>query len=177
MSTTTTLSAPNTANVPSTSFPVVPVVVSGSSSSSTRDLLNIQIPARRSLTVAVGQFVSRPTVKENTAVIISFIERAAKAGAQVISFHETATTGYSAQTIHESGHEALRASERAICSACRKHAVACVVGTAHFSERHGNINNTALVVDERGRCVCRQSKIQLVADDDWAVAGKLKPIL
>ena len=88
-----------------------------------------------------------------------------------MSFHETATTGYSAKAIHENGHEALRKCERAICSACRKHSIACVVGTAHFSERDGNIKNTALVVDERGRCVCRQSKIQLVSDDHWAVPG------
>jgi len=142
-----------------------------SSSLSSSSLLHIQVPARRSLTVAVGQFVSRPTSKENTAVIISFIERAAKAGAQVVSFHETATTGYSAEAIHSNSHEALCECERAIGSACRKFSIACVVGTAHFSEREGNIKNTALVVDERGRCVCRQSKIQLVADDHWAVPG------
>ena len=132
-----------------------------------------ELPARRSLTVATAQFLSRPTIKENTEVIISFIERAAKAGAQVVSFHETATTGYSAKIITARGtHEALRECERAICSACRKHVIACIVGTAHFSERSGETKNTALVVDERGRCVCRQSKIQLVQDDHWAVPGR-----
>jgi omega-amidase len=171
-----TLSAPSTRDrvVPSSSSLPPPKVISNSSSSALRDrdaMMNIAIPARRSLTVAVGQFQSRPTVKENTAVIVSFIERAAKAGAQVVSFHETATTGYSADAIHTNGHKALTDSERAICSACRKHGIACVVGTAHFSERHGNIKNTALVIDERGRCVCRQSKMQLVADDHWAVPG------
>lgn len=66
----------------------------------------------------------------------------------------------------------MRECERAICSACRKHVIACIVGTAHFSERSGETKNTALVVDERGRCVCRQSKIQLVQDDHWAVPGR-----
>jgi omega-amidase len=169
----------NTISAPSTTDRIISSSSSTSSSSSSssvgpplRDSLQIAIPARRSLTVAVGQFVSRSTVAENTAVIISFIERASKAGAQVVSFHETATTGYSAETITmKDSHARLQECERAICSACRKNSIACVVGTAHFSERHGNINNTALVVDDRGRCVCRQSKIHLVSDDHWCVPG------
>ena len=32
-------------------------------------------------------------------------------------------------------------------------------------------HNTILVVDEKGRCVCRQSKRQLVPTDDWATPG------
>jgi predicted amidohydrolase len=131
------------------------------------------VPARRSITVAVGQFHhgKNRTVQENTATIIAFIKKASKAGAQVVTFHETATTGYSASAIRDNGHDALLECERAIAAACRTHAIACVVGTAHFSERHGTIHNTALVIDDKGRSICRQSKLQLVPTDHWAVPG------
>ena len=142
-------------------------------SSITRAGSSIQVPARRSITVAVGQFHhgKNRTVQDNTKTIINFIEKAAKSGAQVVTFHETATTGYSASAIRDNGHAMLIECERAIAAACRSHSVACVLGTAHFSERHGTIHNTALVIDDKGRFICRQSKLQLVPTDHWAVPG------
>ena len=145
----------------------------GSSNSMSRSDSSMQVPARRSITVAIGQFHHGDikSVQDNTRTIISFIERASKAGAQVVCFHETATTGYSAKCIREYGHSAMMECERAVAAACRTNSIACVLGTAHFSERHGTIHNTALVIDEKGRRVCRQSKLQLVPTDHWAVPG------
>ena len=66
---------------------------SSASSSISRSESSIQVPARRSITVAVGQFHhgENRTVQENTATIIAFIEKAAKAGAAVtLLTHEQA---------------------------------------------------------------------------------------
>ena len=122
------------------------------------------------LAVAVAQFKDRGSVSKNTTIIIEQIQKASQSNAQVVVFHETATTGYFDSLILKAGRE-LRESERLICAACKANNIACIVGTPHFSERHGIFHNTILVVDEKGRCVCRQSKRQLVPTDDWATPG------
>jgi predicted amidohydrolase len=126
-------------------------------------------PAAR-LTVAVAQFIDRGSIAKNSVEIIQKIGHAAEGGAQVVVFHETATTGYFPHIILNSGRE-LRDCETHICNACRTHRIGCIVGTPHFSERHGTFRNTVLVVDDKGRRVCRQSKRQLVPTDDWAAPG------
>ena len=126
-------------------------------------------PAR--LTVAAAQFLDRGSISKNTEEIIKCIKNAATKGAQVVHFHETATTGYFPAVILKSGRE-LRECESKICAACKANSIACIVGTPHFSERHGTFYNTVLVVDEKGRRVCRQTKRQLVPTDDWASPGQ-----
>ena len=93
----------------------------------------------------------------SVARIADLIGKAARGGAQVVTFPEAALTGYGPEMVASAGDVA--AAEDDIRNVCRRHSIASIVG----SPRDGS--NSALVVNADGAVVCRQHKMQLVPTD------------
>ena len=84
---------------------------------------------------------------------------------------DTVDAGYYSEAIQATTPGQLAAAEAKIAEACAVAGVATVVGTPYHST-DGRCFNSATVIDNMGRVVGRQHKLQLVPTDDWAVAGE-----
>ena len=81
---------------------------------------------------------------------------------------QAALTGYGPELVASVAPDDLAAAEDEVRHACRKHMIACIVG----SPRGGY--NSALVIDSTGTEVCRQHKMMLVPTDlPWSQPGKV----
>ncbi len=120
--------------------------------------------------VAAVQFDPHKTVRENTTVIVEYLEKCAKDSVRVVVFQECATTGYTNEAIERATAQELQDAEKRIAQACQKYNVYAVVGTPHHKD--GALYNTAVVVGPDGETVERYAKMQLVGGDRWAKPGE-----
>ena len=122
--------------------------------------------SRQTLRVATAQLRERDTLEANVSRITRFIAEAADAGAQVVALPEAALTGYGPESVARSSESEVAEAEDTVRAACRRHAVAAIVGTP----RGGY--NTALVIGSDGSELCRQHKMMLVPTDlPWSRPG------
>lgn len=129
---------------------------------------NSRSPARR-LRVAAAQLRFRSSLRENLALIESFIARAARGQADVVLFPECATTGYAVDFARIDRVE-LDACLKAIGACARRHRIHVLVGSPVFQGRRKL--NALLVFNSAGRLVYQYAKCQLTPGDRrWFTPG------
>jgi len=122
------------------------------------------------LKVAAVQLNSGHDMKENVKQICEYLAICAKQGVRVALFPECATTGYFTEDILDYSEEEFLHAENEIAAVCAENQIYAVVGTPYFID--GTRYNMALVIDDKGRTIYRQAKIQLVGGDiGWAEPG------
>lgn len=120
--------------------------------------------------VASVQLNSGHDMKDNVKQICQYLAICARQGVRVALFPECATTGYFTDDILDYSEEEFLDTENEISSVCAENNIYAVVGTPYFED--GIRYNMALVIDDRGRTIYRQAKIQLVGGDTgWAEPG------
>ncbi|MBL9138463.1 MAG: carbon-nitrogen hydrolase family protein [Verrucomicrobiales bacterium] len=114
------------------------------------------------LNVAAVQLRFRPTLRENVANLVRWVETLSGRGADVVLFPECATTGYAVDFSTISRTE-VEAGLAAVASAARQARCHVLVGSPTFEGRHRF--NSLVVFDRRGRETFRYSKIHLTERD------------
>lgn len=109
-------------------------------------------------------------LKENVKRIQKHLTACALQGVRVALFPECATTGYFKNEIPKYTEQNLLEAEKAIAATCDINDIYCIVGSPYFQD--GKRYNMALVIDDNGKTIYRQAKIQLVSGDkNWAEPG------
>ncbi len=122
------------------------------------------------LKVASVQFRSMHNMKENVNRICEYLKYCANQGARVALFPECATSGYFTEDILNYTEKDFLDAEKKMAAVCAAYSIYAVVGTPYFVD--GVRYNMALVIDDKGRTIYRQAKIQLVGGDEgWAEPG------
>lgn len=128
----------------------------------------LRSPAGR-LRVAAAQLRFRSSLRENLALIESFIARAARAQADVVLFPECATTGYAVDFAQIDRAE-LQSCLEAIGACARRHRMHVLVGSPVFQGRRRL--NALVVFNAAGRLVYQYAKCQLTPGDRrWFTPG------
>ena len=102
-------------------------------------------------------------VSDNIEKIIAFIRSAAAKGADVVLFPECALTGYNLD-FRELDPQLIARGHAAVAAAARHARCHVLLGSPTF--RRGQLFNSLLVFDRRGREVFRYSKIHLTDRDE-----------
>jgi predicted amidohydrolase len=122
------------------------------------------------LKVASVQFRSAHNIRDNVGRICEYLKICANQGARVALFPECATSGYFTEDILEYAEKDFLDAEEEMAAVCAEYKIYAVVGTPYFED--GVRYNMALVIDDHGKTIYRQAKIQLVGGDEgWATAG------
>jgi predicted amidohydrolase len=122
------------------------------------------------LKVAAVQMRSSHSMMDNVEKICGYLKYCANQGARVALFPECATSGYFAEDILSYTEEDFAGAERKMADVCASYKIYAVVGTPYFEG--GVRHNMALVINDQGRTIYRQAKIQLVGGDKgWAAPG------
>ena len=122
------------------------------------------------LRVAAVQMHSGHDLQKNTAAICEHLAQCVQKGVRVAVFPECVTSGYFKEDIPGYSEQDFLRAERAIARACRQHKIFAVIGTPYYEE--GQRYNMALVIDDTGKTIFRQAKINLVGGDrPWAEPG------
>jgi predicted amidohydrolase len=122
------------------------------------------------LKVAAVQMHSLHDLEENVDRICGYLKDCASQGVRVAVFPECVTSGYFSEDILGYMDQDFLDAEREIAAVCAEYRIYAVVGTPYFVD--GVRYNMALVIDDQGKTVYRQAKIQLVGGDKgWAAPG------
>lgn len=122
------------------------------------------------LTVAAVQLRSKHNMKDNVHHLCEYLKYCANQGVRVALFPECATSGYFTEDILNYSAGDFLDAEREMAAVCAEYKIFTVVGTPYFLD--GVRYNMALVIDDQGRTIYRQAKIQLVGGDEkWAAPG------
>lgn len=120
--------------------------------------------------VAAVQMHSSHSLKENVEKICMHLSELAQKDVRLAVFPECATTGYFKDDIPKYTLQDYVYSEKAIANACKENKIYAVVGTPYFED--GQLYNMALVIDDEGKTIFHQPKINLVGGDrPWAQPG------
>jgi len=120
--------------------------------------------------VASVQFRSNHNLQENVNRICDYIKYCTNQGARVVLFPECATSGYFTDDILNYTEKDFLDAEKEMAAVCAANNIYAVVGSPYFVD--GVRYNMALVIDNQGKTIYRQAKIQLVGGDTgWAAPG------
>src|SRR3954464_9023064 len=109
----------------------------------------------RSLRVALAQCRQTASFADNEAAIFRDLDRAARAGVQIVCFPETQTVGYRVDIATPDAPvpvARLADLHGQVAALCRRLGMACVPGTETplaSDPEHGKPHNSALVISER----------------------------
>jgi predicted amidohydrolase len=122
------------------------------------------------LKVASVQMRSVHDLEENVDKICEYLKSCANQGVRVAVFPECVTSGYFTNDILTYPEQDFLDAEKRIAAACADYKIYTVVGTPYYQD--GVRYNMALVINDLGKTIYRQAKIQLVGGDKgWAAAG------
>lgn len=126
------------------------------------------------LRVAACQILTFPETGRSAEKICAWIERAARAGADVVVFPEAAICGYTCDAGYwkAANPRDFEAAEARIIAAARKSHIAVVTGTAHWEA--GKVFNSVLAIDKDGGVRGRYSKTFLA--EAWPAPGRKLPV-
>lgn len=114
-----------------------------------------------SIRIATSQFPTSGDPAANAAHMTAQIWEAARGGAHLVHFAESALSGYAGHDLesHEGydWEQLSRATERVVASA-REHGVWTVFGSAHPLTEGRKPHNCVYIVDDRGRLIDRYDK-------------------
>ena len=138
-----------------------------------------QSPRRHAnaLRVASVQLRSVDDLQGNIEKIETILAECAEQGVQIATFPECAVTGYETEAILRPGLRELRAIEKCLAEACRKNRIHALIGIPY--RKGGQIFNTALIINNKGKLLARQCKVHLVGQDrawNCTPGGKPSPI-
>eukprot|EP00663_Eupelagonemidae_sp_cell21sb_P003917 gene3917-3955_t len=85
-----------------------------------------------SITVALAQMWSEPSIDANVGAMEKWIARAAAADAQLIAFPECAVTSYNVSYIKTVTRQELESAESRIAAACEAHGITAIVGSPGY---------------------------------------------
>jgi len=125
----------------------------------------------KTLRIALAQCRQTGDFDENAGTILSWLDKAGRAGAQIVCFPETQTVGYRVDIATPERPvpvEPLDELHRAVARRCGERGVACVLGTETplESDPHGGKPyNSALVISERGEILGVHHKTKLTPLD------------
>jgi predicted amidohydrolase len=121
--------------------------------------------------IAIAQIPVTDTLESNLAVVLRTLEDAADRKADVVLFPETALTGYlgfDRTTLVDLAPVRVHQAIWDIQAACKRLAIACVVG--QYFKRCGNWYNNAVAIGKQGELLGSYDKCQLVDSDCYEVA-------
>jgi predicted amidohydrolase len=118
--------------------------------------------SNKALRVGAAQIKFRPTIPENTDLIIRLVEQAAQAECDVVLFPECALTGYNLDFSQLAENE-IDQGLRSIAVAARDYAINVLVGSPTYEKRQRY--NSLILFDRRGREQFRYHKIHLTPRD------------
>jgi len=126
------------------------------------------------LRVAACQVLNYPDVRKSTRKVLHWIERAAKDGADVISFPEACLCGYEKDDEYwkTNRDQDFKAGEAKVLEASKRFNIAVILGTVHWEQN--KIYNDLLIIDKGGKVRGRYSKTHLA--EDWPAPGKSLPV-
>jgi predicted amidohydrolase len=118
---------------------------------------------------------STAEMRGNVAKIQAYLADCAAQQVKIAAFPECAVSSYVRDAILALNVSDLRAAETDIAAACRRHAIAAIVGTPQL--REGRWFNSALIINARGEILGRYDKVHLAGQDSaWqCVGGSLPP--
>ena len=123
------------------------------------------------LKIALAQIEQTNDLNRNGQKIRQYLDSAARARVQIICFPETQTAGYRVDITRSDvpvqvGQ--LAALHDAVAASCRKHRMACILGTETPLESNptaGKPYNSALVISENGEILGTHHKVKLTPLD------------
>ena len=123
--------------------------------------------------VAACQLLSGESVSENTADVLKQLASCAAMGVQIVAFPEGCLFGYTCRADYweQMSPATFEAAEAEIASACRRHRIAAIVGSAHHDG--SNWHNDLAIIDEQGHLKYRYGKTFL-AGEKWCINNRGK---
>lgn len=120
----------------------------------------------KTLTVATGQFPIDADIARNLSFVCRQMREAARRGAHLIHFAETALSGYAGvewPTLDAYPWSELESAMREVMALARKLRLWVVLGSTHRLARH-KPHNSVYVIDDRGRIADRYDKLFCTGD-------------
>ena len=111
--------------------------------------------------IATCQFAVGSSIKRNSGQICGFIEKAAKAGAEIVHFSESALSGYAGvdfPNFVDYGWDLLERETERIRSAAAKGKVWVVLGSAHRSSNSDKPHQSLYLIGPDGKIAERYDK-------------------
>lgn len=111
--------------------------------------------------IAGCQFSVEADIQKNLSAILAQIRDAAKQGARIAHFSETALSGYAGCDIPDSESidwELLQASTEAVCQAAADHNIWVLLGSTHRLSEENLPHNSVYVINDQGTIVERYDK-------------------
>lgn len=122
------------------------------------------------LRVAACQILTFPSPEASADKIITWMQRAADDGVDVVAFPEASVCGYASDPLYwnQANPHDFAAAEARIVAEARRLNLAVVLGTAHWEA--GQVLNSLLLIDRDGTVRGRYSKTHLA--ERWPVPGR-----
>lgn len=143
-------------------------------------------PIAKRLVVAGAQFaVVANDIAANLERCVHFLRRASKeAGAKLVVFPESITTGYNPAMAAEDFYEWLPPTQDMLLPIqriCKELKIHCVLPTYERGSRRGVVYNSAFMIDSRGKCLGVYRKTHLfpterLENNGWATPGRHYPV-
>ena len=132
------------------------------------------------LRVAACQILTVPSPEASAARVVSWIERAAGEGVEVVAFPEASLCGYASSPEYWATAEpaAFAAAEEVVVRAAARHGVAVVLGTPSWEAgavAGDRPYNSLLLIDRDGTVKGRYSKTHLA--ERWPAPGRRLPLV
>lgn len=133
------------------------------------------ITATGPLKIAASQFPVSGDRRRNARYILKHIEQAAKCGAHVVQFPETALPGYAPchlGALDGYDWEGLGEETGRIAASARGHGIWVILGSMRRAE-DGSIRNTLMAISDEGRCEAAYDKRRLYGrETSYYLAGE-----
>src|SRR4051812_43428713 len=115
----------------------------------------------KSLRVATCQFPVEASIRDNGRFVLRQIEQAARAGADIVHFSETALSGYAGVDILNTDAidwDELTAATRDVLAAAKRLSLWVLLGSTHRLSDGVRPHNCVYVIDAKGQIVDRYDK-------------------
>jgi len=123
--------------------------------------------------VAACQLLTGEDVEQNVLKVLEKLEACAKMEIQIVAFPEGCLFGYCCRSDYweQMAPLVFKEAEAQIASACQKHKIAVIVGSAHHAD--GNWYNDLAIFDQQGVLKHRYAKTFL-AGEKWCINNRGK---
>lgn len=120
----------------------------------------VERSSTKAMQVACAQLDIRPTVEENTRLIIEALESETRQGTRLVTFPECALTSYKTEIIAKLTQQQIDAGLERVAAACKRLGIYAVVGSAY--RRDDKWYNGAFIISPAGRVIKRYDKLHVV---------------
>ena len=116
---------------------------------------------KQPITIASCQFSVEADLSHNLSSVLSQLDEAAKRGARIVHFSETALSGYAGVDIESANdidYQQLRSATEQVCQRAADHGVFVLLGSTHWLGPDERPHNSVYVIDDGGTIVDRYDK-------------------